>query len=269
MNTLLIEPLDTQVLRCNHGMEKDWCSLCNPRLDQNSMSISSFEALHTIVEVAELAKEYLQLIPQETHASILLRLVTNEISAARRNRVRSIEERSEVGRKREERDQKKHNEKELYFDRPWEAPASSFVGKQWRVHSPVRRNSTRAQADPAFATYLDTFPKKSVEVSEMAFASWKVNRAFDQLVNSVRTETVLELTRELLSSQFSLGDGKSVLWGEATVDDHLNRIHLLLAQATGNVETSNRHKAAIYILQKHGVTKLNDVTATPENVVAV
>ena len=44
----------------------------------------------------------------------------------------------------------------------------------------------------------------------------------------------LETTRELLGTLFALGDGTSVTWGAATVDQHEQRIGMLTRNATGS-----------------------------------
>jgi hypothetical protein len=69
----------------------------------------------------------------------------------------------------------------------------------------------------------------------------------------------LETTRELLETSFALGDGAETTWGEATVDQHQQRIDLLVKGASGTIETASRHAAAINMIQAAGVGHLNEV----------
>lgn len=67
--------------------------------------------------------------------------------------------------------------------------------------------------------------------------------------------------QQLLRARFECGRGRSVSWGDATVEDHRARIGLLAAQRDGLNETIARHEEAIRTIQECGVVCLNDVGA--------
>lgn len=69
----------------------------------------------------------------------------------------------------------------------------------------------------------------------------------------------LETTEELLSTMFALGDGERVTWGEASIEQHEQRIALLVGNAAGNVETAARHEVAARMIREAGVTCLAEV----------
>lgn len=71
----------------------------------------------------------------------------------------------------------------------------------------------------------------------------------------------MEWTQELLDSPFALGDGRTVTWGDATVDDHRQRVAMLVKHATGTVQSAARHEKAIDELQAAGANTLREMTA--------
>ncbi len=73
----------------------------------------------------------------------------------------------------------------------------------------------------------------------------KLKPALDEYVAALR----LEITDELLSTQFSLGDGRSVTWGNATIKDHRQRVDILNKNAVGNLQTAAVHIKAIGMLE--------------------
>jgi hypothetical protein len=79
------------------------------------------------------------------------------------------------------------------------------------------------------------------------------------LIDAVAEQVRLEVTEELLGSEFALGDGTMVTWGDATVADHEQRIRLLEANAVGNVQTAARHRAAIVMINDGNVKTLAEV----------
>lgn len=68
------------------------------------------------------------------------------------------------------------------------------------------------------------------------------------------------LRAELLSETFALGDGRRVRWGEATAQDHQDRIDFLTKQIRGTQQTIGRHAAAIELISTANVSCLDEVT---------
>jgi hypothetical protein len=82
----------------------------------------------------------------------------------------------------------------------------------------------------------------------------------DEAIESFRASMRLELTAELLASEFSLGDGSSVTWGAATVEQHSQRVASLTRHAVGTAETAARHSAAIALCEENGVQSLDQIS---------
>lgn len=80
-----------------------------------------------------------------------------------------------------------------------------------------------------------------------------------QAIDDFRKEIKLELTAELLASSFALGDGRTVLWGQATIADHRQRVGMLVDQAAGTLHTAALHEEAIAVIKAHGATCLSDI----------
>lgn len=81
------------------------------------------------------------------------------------------------------------------------------------------------------------------------------------LIDHIEQRTRIEVTQELLSSVFALGDNVRVTWGEATVAQHEQRITLLLKNAEGNIDTAKRHQAAVEMITEAGVDTLADLAS--------
>lgn len=73
----------------------------------------------------------------------------------------------------------------------------------------------------------------------------------------------LEWTQDLLNTAFALGDGRRVAWGEATVEEHRQRVQLLQGNVEGNLQAAARHLVAIRDLEGAGVKTLFDLVACP------
>lgn len=65
--------------------------------------------------------------------------------------------------------------------------------------------------------------------------------------------------RALYNTPFHLGDGNTVTWGQATIEDHERRIEKLLTLAGGIYRTVERHRNCIEILRSAGATCLAEV----------
>jgi len=69
----------------------------------------------------------------------------------------------------------------------------------------------------------------------------------------------------VMSERFSLGKGRWVRWGEATVADHRERIEYLTRHRDGVDTTIGRHAHAIAVIEATpGATCLDDITTTSE-----
>ncbi|MFL5688693.1 MAG: hypothetical protein ACJ77I_06860 [Chloroflexota bacterium] len=85
---------------------------------------------------------------------------------------------------------------------------------------------------------------------------WAIlGEAIKDYTQSVR----LRVTQELLETSFALGDGRRVTWGDATIDEHEQRIAFLTNHAAGTLETAGRHQAAIGMLAEANAACLRDL----------
>lgn len=65
--------------------------------------------------------------------------------------------------------------------------------------------------------------------------------------------------RALFDSPFKLGDGTAVVWGEATVEQHEQRITFLSKLRDGLDRTIDRHREAIAAIRSAGVSCLAEI----------
>ena len=81
------------------------------------------------------------------------------------------------------------------------------------------------------------------------------------MLESAKEVVRVEVLGELLDAEFALGDGTSVTWGDATVEQHEVRVEMLTKMAGGTIETAARHQSAIDHLREANATSLNDLAA--------
>jgi hypothetical protein len=73
------------------------------------------------------------------------------------------------------------------------------------------------------------------------------------------THDVIAARKSLLDEFFALGDGRTVRWGEASVDDHRERIAMLRRNVSGIEATIELHEDAIAQIEAHGAACLDEV----------
>lgn len=117
----------------------------------------------------------------------------------------------------------------------------------------------RVQAEAAGPIQLEIFEEDWHPDGVHARRRERMAGRITSLVATMAAEIRLETTRELLESVFALGDGVEVTWGDATVEQHRQRIALLVGNATGNVEAAVRHEAAIQMIAAADARCLREV----------
>lgn len=96
-----------------------------------------------------------------------------------------------------------------------------------------------------------------VETDRAEVIARSMRKALEDFQQSIR----LEVTAELLASEFAVGDGTRTTWGEATAEQHLARAALLERQGFGTLETAARHRAAVEMLSSSGSITLSEIRA--------
>lgn len=96
---------------------------------------------------------------------------------------------------------------------------------------------------------------------------WRVNvelgrqRMLTDILDKYRDELRMEWTSELLNSEFALGDGTTVRWGDATMEQHEYRYQLHARNAQAGLEGAARHREAIATLNVTGAATLREAVA--------
>lgn len=85
------------------------------------------------------------------------------------------------------------------------------------------------------------------------------NERLENLINYVVDSRKIEWTKELLESSFAMPDGTRVLWADATVEQHAERVEMLKKNAGANINAAARHEQAIASITHAGVTALRDL----------
>ena len=74
-------------------------------------------------------------------------------------------------------------------------------------------------------------------------------------------EMRIQWTADLLDSTFSLRDGSTVTWGDASVEQHEERRAMFIANAHVNMEGAARHELAIQQLREAGAPTLREMVS--------
>lgn len=97
--------------------------------------------------------------------------------------------------------------------------------------------------------------------------SWSVAKV-EQAFRDLKSVWRMEWTAELLDSTFALADGSRVTWGDATADQHRERVDMFRRNALANLEGAARHEQAIDALMESGAKSLRKMVNRNRKVVA-
>jgi hypothetical protein len=81
-------------------------------------------------------------------------------------------------------------------------------------------------------------------------------------MDKYKSEMHMEWNRELLASEFALGDGTKTTWGDATYADHEYRVSMHMKNAAAGVEGAARHRSALDFMDERGAATLNQALLT-------
>ncbi len=142
-----------------------------------------------------------------------------------------------------------------------EAPAEQERGSRAEVGSHAGRyapGSTNRRNRCDCGVCMAAWRKRQ-EIEDRHADRWVegLNKAIAQF----GAELKIEWTEELLSSGFKLADGTILIWADATVDQHRERIDMLVGNAAGNLEAAARHEAAIRAIEAAGAKTLGEALA--------
>lgn len=73
------------------------------------------------------------------------------------------------------------------------------------------------------------------------------------------THDTIQARKQLAEEFFALGDGRRVRWGEATVEEHRQRIEMLERMRAGLADTVALHAEAIAAIEAAGVVCLDEI----------
>lgn len=81
------------------------------------------------------------------------------------------------------------------------------------------------------------------------------------IVNDYSSALKIEWTAELLGREFALADGSTVTWGQATAEQHSERLRMFTRNAAANIEGAARHQKALDALAASGADSLEQMLA--------
>ena len=90
----------------------------------------------------------------------------------------------------------------------------------------------------------------------------RMNATMRQAIETFAQSVRMEWTAELLASGFILSNGSKVTWGDATVEQHEDRLTTFTRLAVANAEGAARHQQAIEALRESGAPTLAAMVGT-------
>lgn len=89
-------------------------------------------------------------------------------------------------------------------------------------------------------------------------AEAQLGESLGAIISAYKESLHIEWTEELLDSEFALGDGTTVTWGDATVEQHEARALMFEGQAKAGIEGAVRHRKAIESIALANATSLRE-----------
>lgn len=189
---------------------------------------SEFDKEYPREKPEKLAARAIRSLTEDDRVDILTNLLASEIEYLRRSRAREVEHRA------------------------WQQATSPVQSEDHEARVEARRRDRDAKRarDEEMALLWATDP----EAYRRKYTIGGIVEAFEE---EIRGEERLKVTAELLTVVFSVGDGRRVSWGEATLEDHRQRIELLAKGVEGSIRTIRLHEYAAKILRETGAQCLN------------
>lgn len=106
---------------------------------------------------------------------------------------------------------------------------------------------------PDIGNVVENLRRTEVRTVERAVFGGSRRKVMGEVVDALAER------KSLMDMTFKLGDGRSVMHGDATVQDHRDRIEYLLGFRRGLDATIARHEEAIRMIEAHKVTCLRDI----------
>lgn len=112
--------------------------------------------------------------------------------------------------------------------------------------------STSIVLTPVVSTAVEMVRRQPVRNAERS--------AFKKITNALGSAVdVVAMRAALADETFALGDGRRVKWGEATVEQHAERIVMLEKLVAGTQRTIEQHRDAVEMIEVAGVACLNEI----------
>lgn len=122
--------------------------------------------------------------------------------------------------------------------------------RRYLVGQQLRRQRRSVRDSEQYRSAVKKHDEKTLAAVRMI-----TTRMYDEV-----EEAVLSKYANFLSLEFSLPDGSSVKWSEATAAQHEARAEQLEKLAAGNADTARLHRSAIRDLQAAGVETLGGLS---------
>lgn len=90
----------------------------------------------------------------------------------------------------------------------------------------------------------------------------RITSLFQQVAEQWKPiEAAMAFTEAFLDTEFKLGDGTKVRWGDATLDDHLTRITYMTKMIEGHQEDVRLHEQIVALITESGARTLREIRA--------
>jgi hypothetical protein len=241
--------------------------------------INEFEEAHPGLEPEAVGRAMIDDLSERELRECAVAHIARWVAVNRRTRARETEKAAALAKARQEplsaEDRHARDREESLqrlFDDPASFPGNAKQRREFRRWAGDRFGGWyergRAAAEASGERALRFFESDWHEGGQREYYEILRAKRVRELIDEVAGETRLETTRELLSTIFALGDGSQVTWGDATAEQHEQRIEMLTRNAVGVVETAARHAAAVRMIRESGATCLAQIEGVAPAAVA-
>lgn len=222
--------------------------------------VREFEQQYPTLSEREVAEKFVRAMSatqrREALVQAILDIVEGHRASRERARVRAIEESvTRIPVDPAEFERQRLARLAEYEANPRMAPRNTRAYRKWSETEEGKEFEAERLARVAEEEEKDRLYDEDPEEYSNRYGWGYVRRQFDEWENRIR----LKVTAELLSASFALGDGRTVTWGDATIEDHHTRIGLLQRQLIGTGDAIARHEAAVSMIVEAGVARLGEV----------
>jgi len=203
---------------------------------------------HTLSD-QEIAERVLEMGDEYDWRDAALELLPDAVWAIRRAETRKLEKEARERAKRRNAEQR--SEAESHGFASWD---------DYQEHVAQERETQRLNGVAQQEGFESWKAMQAAREAETQERCREIDAEFQRKLSALMAPfmAAMEFTEAFLNSEFALGDGRRVTWGDATSEDHVSRINLMRKRIEGIEGDIELHESVLGILSDLGVSTLRE-----------